>query len=110
MSGKKVDPTKLVAIFEEMMVADEQNRFCADCHAKTPRWASTNLGVFICIKCAGIHRSMGTHISKVKSISLDGWEDYQIENMRKIGNSRAAKIWESNLPADHRRPSENDGR
>lgn len=26
---------------------------------------SANIGVFICLKCCGVHRSLGTHISKV---------------------------------------------
>ncbi|CAL9728972.1 ADP-ribosylation factor GTPase-activating protein effector protein 2 [Monosporozyma unispora] len=50
------------------------NLKCADCKLQLhPRWASWSLGVLICIKCAGIHRSLGTHISKVKSIDLDSW-------------------------------------
>jgi stromal membrane-associated protein len=44
-----------------------------------PRWASYSLGVFLCIRCAGIHRKMGTHISKVKSITMDQWTMEQIE-------------------------------
>lgn len=31
-----------------------------------PRWASWNLGIFVCIRCSGTHRSLGTHISKGK--------------------------------------------
>jgi hypothetical protein len=44
-----------------------------------PRWASHNLGVFLCIRCGGLHRRMGTHISKVKSVSMDSWTMEQIE-------------------------------
>jgi len=35
-------------------------------------------GVFLCIRCSGIHRGMGTHISKVKSVDLDVWTPEQM--------------------------------
>lgn len=44
-----------------------------------PRWASWNLGVFLCIRCAGIHRNLGVHISRVKSVNLDSWTPEQME-------------------------------
>ena len=44
-----------------------------------PRWASWNLGIFMCIECSGVHRSVGTHISRVKSVNLDTWTTEQIE-------------------------------
>ena len=43
-----------------------------------PRWASWNLGIFLCIRCAGIHRNLGVHISKVKSVNLDSWTQVQV--------------------------------
>ena len=55
-------------------------------HTKGPKWASANLGVFLCIRCAGLHRKMGSHISKIKSITLDSWEPEQIQFMREHGN------------------------
>lgn len=82
------------------------NRLCSDCKRnKLPRWASWNLGVFICIRCSGIHRGMGTHISRVKSVDLDSWTDEQLQSMVKWGNSRANKYWEANLAPGHM-PSE----
>lgn len=53
----------------------------------------------MCIRCSGVHRSMGTHISKVKSIDLDSWTAEQVENMIKWGNEKANKYWEARLPA-----------
>lgn len=38
-----------------------------------PEWASLNLGVLMCIECSGIHRNLGSHISKVRSLGLDDW-------------------------------------
>ncbi|KAI9604051.1 hypothetical protein H4Q26_003661 [Puccinia striiformis f. sp. tritici PST-130] len=58
------------------------NEVCADCKTRNPRWASWNLGIFICVKCAGIHRKLGTHITKVKSLTLDSWTKEQVQCMK----------------------------
>ncbi|KAI0386524.1 ArfGap-domain-containing protein [Hypomontagnella monticulosa] len=80
----------------------EANKICADCKRnKHPRWASWNLGVFICIRCSGIHRGMGTHISRVKSVDLDSWTDEQLQSILSWGNARANKYWEAKLAAGH---------
>jgi stromal membrane-associated protein len=75
-----------------------ENRKCADCKAKDPRWASTNLGIFICMRCAGVHRSLGTHISKVRSIDLDTWTTEHVDNMVRWGNAKANAYWEGKHP------------
>ncbi|KAI9726686.1 MAG: hypothetical protein M1834_008951 [Cirrosporium novae-zelandiae] len=80
----------------------ECNKTCADCKRnKHPRWASWNLGVFICIRCSGIHRGMGTHISRVKSVDLDSWTDEQLQSVLRWGNARANKYWEAKLAPGH---------
>ena len=50
--------------------ADKDNKRCCDCGKNNPRWASTNLGCFMCLECSGIHRAIGVHITKIKSITL----------------------------------------
>lgn len=49
------------------------NGECADCGEPRPDWASLNLGTLICIECSGIHRNLGSHISRVRSLDLDAW-------------------------------------
>jgi len=94
-------------ILEDMLKRPD-NRECCDCGAKGPRWASINIGIFLCIRCSGIHRSMGTHISKVKSVTLDKWTQDQIEAFSKLGNANAKELYEGNVPPNYRRPNEND--
>lgn len=86
------------------MLKEDDNRFCADCDTKSPRWTSWNLGIFICIRCAGFHRNLGVHISKVKSVNLDSWTPEQIASMQVMGNNRARAVYEANLPQGFRRP------
>ncbi|CEI66879.1 hypothetical protein FVEN_g8530 [Fusarium venenatum] len=69
------------------------NNMCADCHARNPAWASWSLGVFLCMRCAAIHRKLGTHISKVKSLSMDSWTNEQVDNMRKVGNITSNNLY-----------------
>lgn len=52
-----------------------------------PEWADLNFGVFICIGCSGIHRSLGSHLSKVKSVALDEWTDENVKVTKKRDNN-----------------------
>lgn len=68
---------------------DNDNKVCADCTERMPRWASWSLGVFMCLKCSGVHRSLGVHVSKVKSVNLDTWTREQINHVISRGNKWA---------------------
>ncbi|XP_014245359.1 centaurin-gamma-1A isoform X2 [Cimex lectularius] len=73
------------------------NGFCADCDAPNPDWASLNLGVLLCIECSGIHRNLGSHISKVRSLHLDEWPAGHLSVMLSVGNRLANSIWENDI-------------
>ncbi|KAK8618217.1 hypothetical protein V6N13_132218 [Hibiscus sabdariffa] len=82
-----------------------ENRICADCGAPDPRWASTNIGVFICKQCCSVHRSLGTHVSKVLSVALDEWTMEEIDAMAEVGgNSAANAIYEAYIPEGYSKP------
>uniref|UniRef100_A0A8P4KBJ1 ArfGAP with GTPase domain, ankyrin repeat and PH domain 2 n=1 Tax=Dicentrarchus labrax TaxID=13489 RepID=A0A8P4KBJ1_DICLA len=71
------------------------NGLCVDCEAPNPTWASLNLGALICIECSGIHRNLGTHLSRVRSLDLDDWPGELTQVLAAIGNHMANSIWES---------------
>lgn len=71
------------------------NSLCVDCEAPNPTWASLNLGALICIECSGIHRNLGTHLSRVRSLDLDDWPGELTQVLGAIGNHMANSIWES---------------
>ncbi|XP_073459036.1 arf-GAP with coiled-coil, ANK repeat and PH domain-containing protein 3 [Aquarana catesbeiana] len=71
------------------------NYQCCDCGQTDPRWASINLGITLCIECSGIHRSLGVHCSKVRSLTLDSWEPELLKLMCELGNSTMNQIYEA---------------
>jgi hypothetical protein len=75
----------------------EENPICADCGVQNPDWASLNLGVLVCIQCSGVHRSMGVHVSKVRSLKLDSLTESEARLLLALGNDRVNPIWESGV-------------
>ncbi|XP_022994842.1 ADP-ribosylation factor GTPase-activating protein AGD12-like isoform X1 [Cucurbita maxima] len=87
------------------LLLQKDNQLCADCGAPDPKWASANIGVFVCLKCSGVHRNLGTHISKVLSITLDEWSDDEIDAMMEVGgNGFANSIYEAFIPDGYTKP------
>ncbi|NXM88708.1 ARAP1 protein, partial [Oenanthe oenanthe] len=84
----------------ERIWAVESNRFCADCGSPKPDWASINLCVVICKRCAGEHRGLGPGITKVRSLKMDRkvWTEELIELFQQFGNVTANQFWAANVP------------
>lgn len=73
---------------------------CGECGAEYPTWASWNLGILLCGRCANVHKKvlsvdgpLGRPISRVKSLTLEQWTDEQIDHLRRIGNRKARNKW-----------------
>ncbi|TYJ36356.1 hypothetical protein E1A91_A05G301800v1 [Gossypium mustelinum] len=89
----------------ERMLEDTGNRVCADCGSPDPKWVSLSIGVFICIKCSGVHRSLGSHISKVLSVKLDEWTEDQVDGLVNLGgNIVVNNKYEAFLPNNLKKP------
>ncbi|GJN92072.1 hypothetical protein Rhopal_005100-T1 [Rhodotorula paludigena] len=72
------------------------NKLCAECAVPHPQWCSLSLGISLCLSCSGTHRSLGSHLSFVRSLTMDKWTPPQIERMKAGGNAKAREFFEGN--------------
>lgn len=96
-------------IIQEIM---QNNRYCADCGKRNPEWVSLNLGVIVCIECSGVHRSLGVHLSKVRSLRLDQLSRAEYALIKCLGNDFANSVWEGGTHNQQgwKKPTEADTR
>jgi len=98
----------------QRIIEIEGNQFCFDCRAPNPEWASLGFGILVwyfaislhchlmwpqklifynrffqkncSLNCAGIHRSLGVHITLVRSLKMDDWSEDQLNAVLLGGN------------------------
>ncbi|KAI9485640.1 MAG: hypothetical protein EXX96DRAFT_533979 [Benjaminiella poitrasii] len=96
-----------------MLKQEPSNNYCADCGTQDPDWCSINLGILLCIECSGIHRGLGTHVSKIRSLTLDttAFTPDIIELLKSVGNAKSNSIWDPLVVNEtKKRPSPTDTR
>ncbi|KAJ3179186.1 Arf-GAP with coiled-coil, ANK repeat and PH domain-containing protein 1 [Geranomyces variabilis] len=105
-AGNKADSSLFARV-----AAVPGNDTCADCDSTVDvEWASCNLGIVVCITCSGIHRGLGRHVSKVKSLSLDRWDPEGGKVLLLLGNRRVNQIFEGGLSGMGEKPAPDDDR
>lgn len=95
---------------ECLAAIEEANAVCCDCGSPQPEWCVINVGVLVCLGCSGVHRSLGTHVSKVRSLRLDRCSALELVVTKRIGNHAANQIFEASLPPSKKPTHEADAK
>ncbi|SCU95512.1 LAFA_0G00760g1_1 [Lachancea sp. 'fantastica'] len=88
-----------IEVTEIVSNSDTSNVLCCDCgSANQVEWVSINLLCVVCIKCSSVHRSLGAHNSKIRSLKLDTFTSKEIlELMKSVSNKNVNSIYEAEL-------------
>jgi hypothetical protein len=105
--GNDIVPPKIQETIFSGLLKKQENSECADCRAKSPTWVSIDFGVFVCMRCSGVHRSLGPSITRVRSTKLDSFKFDFLNILASVGNRLANEYYEHRMPSGYRRPTTN---
>lgn len=93
------EPSNPSTPWDIVINADASNTTCCDCgDSNQVEWISINLLCVLCIQCSAVHRSLGSHISKVRSLLLDSFTSREIKELLKyVSNKNLNSIYEAEL-------------
>jgi hypothetical protein len=97
--------TELKAYLEQVRVANAANMRCADCDGPRTVFASGSLGVFLCLRCSTLHRSLPCHVTYVRNLMTDHWEAKHVARMQEVGNAAGETLYLAQVPLDRVRPT-----
>ncbi|KAG8459775.1 hypothetical protein KFE25_014338 [Diacronema lutheri] len=103
---------QLLREIEALIQQQPANSACADCSARLrarSAFCSVTLGIWLCNRCYGVHRSLGTHVSRTKCVGLDAFSREEVRFMAAHGDARAAHVYEAAVPAELSRPTAASG-
>ena len=94
--------------------------------------SARKFAVIVCIRCSGVHRSMGTHISRVRSLELDNWTSEALDvtkapipfvivppatslnvkynksqELERLGNKNTNAVYEADIKPPFKKPDPN---
>lgn len=52
-------------------------------------------------RCSGLHRNLGVHITRVRSLTLDDWKADHIALLLQLGNAAVNSVYEVPLRSIH---------
>lgn len=90
---------RLLAEIEQLVSSSGST--CADCSAglrARAAFCSITLGTFLCNRCYGIHRAIGTHVTRTKCVGLDAFSPSEVAFLRAHGNARAEATYAARAP------------
>ena len=79
---------------DEPLEEETNTYICADCGKVGASWCSVNLGVHLCDLCCGVHRSLPSSCSRIRSLKLDSIDSYQRMVIDAIGSAKSNTVLE----------------